>query len=164
MQWRQSSSPKQKNFRQYPYTRRKITTIFWNEKGVFFIDFMERSSTFTADVYCEALPNLSHVIQNRERGKLSSGVVLLHDNARLNENFCWKLFDHPSYSSDFALSNYFLLLHWKQWFGGRRFESYEEFKSDFSDGGMDMEEGERNWFRVTKTSVGANMWKNNVDI
>jgi hypothetical protein len=48
-------------------------------------------------------------IQNKRRGMLTSGVVLLHDNARPHtaartraqlKHFNWELFDHPPYSSE----------------------------------------------------------------
>jgi hypothetical protein len=46
---------------------------------------------------------------------MTSGVVLLHDNAHphtaahtqaLLEHFNWELFDHPPYCPDLALSDY----------------------------------------------------------
>ena len=51
------------------------------------------------------------------RGKLSRGIVLLHDNARphtarqtqalLREQFHWDIFEHPPYSSDLVQSDFF---------------------------------------------------------
>ena len=53
------------------------------------------------------------------RGKLSRGIVLLHENARphtarqikalLREQFHCDMFEHPRYSPDLTLSDYFLL-------------------------------------------------------
>lgn len=139
MQWRHSSSPKPKKFKQSPYSSRKMmATVFWDEKGVILVDFMERGSTITADVYCETLTKMKRAIQNRRRGKLSSGVILLHDNARPHtaaltkkkiQDFRWELFDHPPYSPDLAPSDYFLFLHLKKWLGGQRFENDEELKT-----------------------------------
>jgi hypothetical protein len=65
---------------------------------------------------------LRRAIRNKRRGKLTSGVMLLHDNARphtaahtqaLLVHFNWELFDHSSYSPDPAPSDYRLLLTWK---------------------------------------------------
>ncbi|KAL4092199.1 hypothetical protein QTP88_026740 [Uroleucon formosanum] len=68
MQWRHSTSPKPKKFKQTPYTSRKMmATVFWDEKGVLLVDFMERGTTITADVYCETLNKLGRAIQNRRR-------------------------------------------------------------------------------------------------
>jgi len=38
--------------------------------------------TINADAYCETVRKLRRAIQNKRRGMLSSGIVLLHDNAR----------------------------------------------------------------------------------
>lgn len=98
---------------------------------------MERGTTITADVYCETLNKLRHAIQNQRRGKLSSGIILLHDNVRPRtasqdqeeiQNFRWELFNHPPYSPDLTPSGYFLFLHFKKWLGGQRFENDKELK------------------------------------
>jgi hypothetical protein len=56
-----------------------------------------------SEVYCETLKKLRRAIQNKRRGMLTSGVVFLHDNARLHtaahtqallEHFNWELFGH----------------------------------------------------------------------
>ena len=65
-------------------------------------------------------------IQNKRRGLLTSGVVLLHDNARphtaartrtLLEQFRWDVFDHPPYSPDLAPSDFHLFTRMKAWLG-----------------------------------------------
>jgi transposase len=62
---------------------------------------------------------------------LTSGVVLFHDNARLNaapliravlEHFNWVLFDYPPYSPDLPPSDYL-----KNWLGSQHFNNNEEF-------------------------------------
>ncbi|GBN65447.1 hypothetical protein AVEN_168361-1 [Araneus ventricosus] len=45
-------------------------------------EFMTRGTTINSEVYCRTLKKLKRAIQNKRRGLLSSGVVLLHDNAR----------------------------------------------------------------------------------
>jgi histone-lysine N-methyltransferase SETMAR len=61
---------------------------------------------------------MNSAIQNKRRGMLTYGVVLLHDNAHphtaaytqaLLEHFNWVVFDHPPYSPDLAPSDYYLL-------------------------------------------------------
>jgi hypothetical protein len=60
-------------------------------------------------VYGEGVRRLRYAIQNRRRGLLSSGVMLLHDNARQHaaarmqvmlQEFGWEVFEHPAYSPD----------------------------------------------------------------
>jgi histone-lysine N-methyltransferase SETMAR len=65
---------------------------------------------------------LRMAIQNKRRGMLTSGIVLLLDNAcphtcahtrALLEHFNWELFDHPPYSPDLAPSDCVLFTHLK---------------------------------------------------
>jgi hypothetical protein len=43
------------------------------------VEFMQQGTTIMSKVYCETLKKLCRAIQNK---RLTSGVVLLHDNAR----------------------------------------------------------------------------------
>jgi hypothetical protein len=66
------------------------------------VEFMQQGATMS-QVHCETLTKMLWAIQNKRRGMLTSGVVLLHDNARLHtaartralEYFNWELSDHP---------------------------------------------------------------------
>ena len=72
------------------------------------------------------------------RGKLSRGIVLLHDNARphtarqtqasLREQFHCDIFEHPLYSSDLAPSDFFMFPKMKKHFTGKRFAKDEDLK------------------------------------
>jgi histone-lysine N-methyltransferase SETMAR len=42
------------------------------------------------------------------------------------EHFSWKLFGHPPYSPDLALSNYHLFIYLKNWLGPQCFSNNEE--------------------------------------
>jgi hypothetical protein len=75
------------------------------------------------------------VIQKKKREMLTSGIVLLHDNARphtaartraLLEHFNWELFDHPAYIPDLAPSDYHLITYLKNWLRSQRFNSKKE--------------------------------------
>jgi hypothetical protein len=61
-----------------------MVTSFWERKGVLTVEFMQQGVTITSEVYCETLKKLHRAIQNKRRGMLTSGVVLLHDNAHQN--------------------------------------------------------------------------------
>jgi len=76
---------------------------------------MEPGTTITSETYCETLKKLRRAIENKRRGMLTSGVVLLHDNVRphtaaraqaLLQKFHWDMFDHPPYSPDLAPSDF----------------------------------------------------------
>ena len=89
-------------------------------------------------MYCDTIQRLRRAIQNERRGLLSSGVVLLHDNARphtarqttaLLQQFRWDIMDHPPYSPDLALSDYHLFLHMKRFLAGKQFHSDAEVET-----------------------------------
>jgi hypothetical protein len=71
---------------------------------------------------------------------LTSGVVLLDDNAHLHtaagtralpEHFNWELFAHPPYSPDLAPSVYYLFAYLKNRLGSQRFNNNEELMEGF---------------------------------
>ncbi|GFU43387.1 mariner Mos1 transposase [Trichonephila clavipes] len=81
---------------------------------------------------------LQRAFQNKLRGMLSKGVLLIHDNARphtsrstqeLIESFDWEVLDHVPYSSDLAPSDFHLFRYLKHNLGGKRFSGNEEVKA-----------------------------------
>jgi hypothetical protein len=63
------------------------------------VELIQQWTKITSEVYCETLNELRRAIQNKMRGMLTSGVVLLHDNADphtaartrvLLEHFSWE--------------------------------------------------------------------------
>ncbi|GFV26929.1 uncharacterized protein TNCV_1753881 [Trichonephila clavipes] len=78
--------------------------VFWDKKSILLINFLPRGETVNVDRYYETLWKLRRAIQNKRRGMLNAGVVLLRDNARLHTarraaavltEFDWELLDHP---------------------------------------------------------------------
>jgi hypothetical protein len=74
------------------------------------------------------------VIQNKQRGMLSRGVVMLHYNVRphtaaamqdLIVTFGWEQFNHLPYSPDLVPSDFHVFLHLKTFLGGWRFQDDE---------------------------------------
>jgi histone-lysine N-methyltransferase SETMAR len=131
-----TSSPIKKKCKQTISTRKIMCTLFWDRKGVLLVEVLPQGSTNNAGVYCDTLKELRRVIQNKRRGMLSRGAVMLHDNALphtaaatqdLIATFGWEQFDHPLYSPDLAPSDFHVSLHLKTSLGGRRFH-YDEVK------------------------------------
>ncbi|GBN87365.1 Histone-lysine N-methyltransferase SETMAR [Araneus ventricosus] len=115
-----------------------MVTVFWDAQGILLIEFMTRGTTINSEVYCRTLKKLKRAIQNKRRGLLSYGVVLLHDNARPNtavktrevlRKFKWDVFQHPPYSPDLAPSDFHLFTAMKKWLGGQHFADDEELKN-----------------------------------
>jgi hypothetical protein len=106
---------------------------FLNAQNALLVEFMPRGTTINAESYCATLRRLRHAIQNRRRGILSSGVMLLHGNARqhaaartqaLLQEFGWEVFERP----DLALSDFHLFPKLKEFLGGKRMETDAEVK------------------------------------
>ena len=75
------------------------------------------------------------MIPEKRRGKLSKGIILQQDNARVHtckiamdavERNGYELIPHPTYSPDLALSDYFLFPNLKKDIRGCHFRSNEE--------------------------------------
>jgi histone-lysine N-methyltransferase SETMAR len=121
-QWMHTHSPnKPKNCKQTS-GRKLMATVFWDRKGVLMVKFMQQRTKITSEVYCKTLG----AIQNKRRGMVTSGVVLLRENVcphsatctrALLEHFSWQLFEHLPYSHDLALSDYHLFTCLKNWLG-----------------------------------------------
>ena len=118
-QWMHThSSNKPKKFKQTLSNKKMMATVFWDRKGILLTECMAPGTTITSEVCCETLNKLRKLIQNKRRGMLTKGVVLLlHDNARphtaartnaLIKLFDWEIFDHPPYSPDLAPRDYHL--------------------------------------------------------
>ncbi|KAJ4436885.1 hypothetical protein ANN_17017 [Periplaneta americana] len=127
MEWRHTALPRKKKFKQIMSTCKIMCTVFWDRKGVLLIEFMPRGETINRETYCQTLKKFRCTIQNKRRGMLTDGVVLLHDNARphtardtqnLISKFGWKQIYHPPYSPDLDLSGFHLFLHLKKFLGG----------------------------------------------
>ncbi|GBM04748.1 hypothetical protein AVEN_20193-1 [Araneus ventricosus] len=84
-----------------------------------------------AAVSCQTLRRLRRAI-------LTSGVVLIHDNARphsavvtqqLLEKFRWDVSEYPAYSAHLAMSDFHPFPELKNWIGGQSFQKNEEIQS-----------------------------------
>ena len=137
MEWRHTSSPIKTKFKQTTSTQKIMCTVFWDKKGVLLVDFLPQGFTINTGVYCDTLQKLCRAIQNKRRGMLSWGVVMVHDNARpytgaatrnLIMTFGWDQFNHPPYSPDLAPSDFHLFLHLKSFLASRRFHDDNEVK------------------------------------
>lgn len=138
MEWRHSTSPVKVKGKQSLSRRKVMATVFWDRRGVLLVDFMPRGMTINSEAYCATLARLRRAIQNKRRGKLTKGILLLHDNARphtaarsreMIDSFGWEVLDHPPYSPDLAPSDFHLFRYLKNHLGGKRYDDDEEVKT-----------------------------------
>ena len=119
-QWVGPGSPRPKKFKTQLSAGKVMATVFWDAKGVIMLDFLPKRSTITGVYYANLLDQLRTAIRE---GKLSKGVLLQQDNARVPS--CkvamdavgrngYELIPHPAYSPDLAPSDFFLFSNLKK--------------------------------------------------
>jgi histone-lysine N-methyltransferase SETMAR len=138
MEWKHPGSPVKKKFKSQPSARKVMLTVFWDSQGVLLEHDLERGTTVNSVGYSEMLSTgLKPAIRIKRRGLLSSGVLLLHDNARPHTaihtlqtlvKLGFTVLEHPAYSPDLAPSDYHLFGPLKEALRGRRFTSDKEVK------------------------------------
>ena len=109
--------------------------IFWDKDGVLLTEHLPRGTTINGSCYASVIERLRSVIVEKERGKVSRGVLLLHDNAPIHKSNIIQAairqvgfieLNHPAYSLDIALTNYHLLSDLKKFLRGTNFSSDDE--------------------------------------
>ena len=118
-------------------------TIYWQgdghsilgRKNIIMLDFLPKRSTITGVYYANLLDQLRTAIRGKRRGKLSKGVSMQQDNARVHNRKVamdavewsgYELIPHPAYSPDLAPSDFFLFPNLKKDIRGLHFRSDEE--------------------------------------
>ena len=105
-QWVGPGSLRPKKFKTQPSAGKVMATVFWDAKGVVMLDFLAKRSTITGVNYVNLLDQLRTAICEKRRGKLSKGVLLQQDNAKVHtckvamdavECNGYKLIPHPAY-------------------------------------------------------------------
>ena len=134
-QWVGPGSPRPKKFKTQPSAGKVVATVFWDTHGVIMLDFLAKKSTITDAYYANLLDQLKTAIREKRQGKLSKGILLQQDNARVYtckiamdavEQNVYKLIPQSAYSPDLAPSDYFLFPNLKKDIHGRHFRSNEE--------------------------------------
>ena len=136
-QWVGPGSPRPKKFKMQPSAGKVMATVFWDAKVVIMLDFLPKRSTctITGVYYANLLDQLRTSVREKHRGKLSKGVLLQQDNAKVHtckvatdavERNGYELMSHPAYSPDLAPSDFFLFPNLKKDIRGLHFQSDEE--------------------------------------
>ena len=58
-----------------------MASVFLDMQGVVMIEYLERGHTVTRLYYSQQLCRLKEAVKKKRCGKLSTGILLLHDNA-----------------------------------------------------------------------------------
>ena len=135
MQWRRSGSPPPLKAKTFSSAGKVMATVFWDSKGVLFIDFLCGRKTINAQYYSNLLTEHVKPAIRFKRRRRQTSVCFLQDNARPHtaaltmetiRNLRWDVLPHPAYSPDLAPSDFHLFGPLKDFLGGRKFQSDEE--------------------------------------
>jgi transposase len=113
----------------------QLAPVFWDARGILFIDYLEKGQTINSEYYIALLERLNDEI-TKKRPHLKKTKVLFHqDHALCHKSFKttaklhelgYKLLPHPPYSPDLAPSDYFLFAGLKRMLAGKKFSTNEE--------------------------------------
>ena len=124
--------PRPKKFKTQLSAGKVMATVFWDAKGVIMLDFLTKRSTITRVYYANLSDQLRTAIREKRRGRLSKGVLLQQDNARVHtckvaldpaEWNGYELIPHHAYSPDLTPSDFFLFPNLKKDIRGLHFRS-----------------------------------------
>jgi len=94
-----------------------LASIFWDQDGILFIDYLSKGQTINAVYYLSLLVQMKDIWKEKCKVKVTKGVLFLHDNAPAHRALATqkKLAylglqrpDHLPYSPDLAPSDYHL--------------------------------------------------------
>jgi len=112
MEWRHSGSPRPKKFRVQKSAEKFLASIFWDQDGILLTDYLPKGQTINAEYYSSLLVKLKDILKEERRGKVTKGILFLHDNAPAHRALAtylgFQCLDHPPYSPDLAPSDYHL--------------------------------------------------------
>ena len=144
-----------------------MASVFWDAKGIVFIDYLQKGKTINGEYYAKLLRELRQAIKSKQPGKLTKGVLLHQDNASAHNSLVamsavhdcgFELIDHPPYSPDLAPSDYFLFPNLKKHLAGKRYET-----DDVISAVEDFFEGQEENFYATGIRELQHRWKKCVD-
>ena len=101
-----------------------MATVFCYSESVLLLEFKPHKTTIAGDIFSSIMVAL----HEKSHGKLSAGVLLLHDNAPTHKSRTSRAairkcgfieLNHPPYSPDLSPSDYFLFTSLKKFLHGQ---------------------------------------------
>ena len=109
MKWHHPGSPKPKNRKPCSLFGKVMATIFWDSKGVLYVDFLTECRTVNAEYYSALLEGPVKTAIRNKRKWAQTTVSFLQDNALPHmaartmdtiHKLKWNVLPHPPYSPD----------------------------------------------------------------
>ena len=129
--WVEKGSKPPVKFKVGPSAKKVMAIIFWDAKGIIYIEYMVDGRTVTGARFANSVRKFKEEVLKKRRGKVRAGLVLHMDNAPAHTSHVAQaasresgieLLPHPPYSPDLAPSDYWLFPNLKKTLKGRRFK------------------------------------------
>jgi len=139
MQWHHPGSPKPKKAKTTFSAGKVMATIFWDSKGVLYVDFLTECRTINAEYYSALHKGPVKTAIRNKRKRAQTSVSFLQDNARPHvaartmdtiQKLKWNILPLPPYSPDCASLDYHLFGPLKEHLGRKSFRNNEEVIQD----------------------------------
>ena len=130
-----AAHPAPKKFWVQKSAEKVLTSIFWDQDSILLIDYLPKGRTINAEYYTTLLVQLKDILKEKRRGKVTKGVLFLHDNALAHRALAtqkklayldFQCLDHSPYSPDLAPLDNHLFPGLKKQLKGRHFSSDAE--------------------------------------
>jgi len=79
--------PTSKKFRVQKSAGNVLVSIFWDQDGILLIDYLPKGQTINAEYSSSLLVQLKDILREKRSGKVTKGVLFLHDNAPAHRAF-----------------------------------------------------------------------------
>jgi [histone H3]-lysine36 N-dimethyltransferase SETMAR len=128
--WKKPGEETPTRLRQSRSAEKIMMVIFWDKDGILLTEYLPRGTTINGPYYASIIERLRSVILEKRRGKVSRGVLLLHDNAPVHKcnivqgairQAGFVELNHPTYSPDISPSDYYLFSNLKKFLRGKNF-------------------------------------------
>jgi hypothetical protein len=117
LEWRHSGSPRSQKFQVQKFTEKFLSSIFWDQYGIYHIDYLPKDLTINTEYYSFLLVQMKDILKERRHGKSTKRGLFLHNNTLAHRTLatqkklaylCFQCLDHPPYSPDLVLLEYHL--------------------------------------------------------
>jgi len=104
-----------------------MASVFWDAEGILFIDYLKKGKTITGEYYSNLLTRLDGKNLWEKSHFAKKIIIFYQDNAPAHKSVLaigklrdmhYELLEHPPYSPDLALSDFFLFPKLKLFYAG----------------------------------------------
>lgn len=134
-EWCEPGCSAPKRVRVHKSAKKVLASVFWDAKGILFVDYLQTGKTINSEYYCNLLDKLKEEIQKKRPGLQKKKIIFHQDNAPCHKSILtmakiselkYELLEHPPYSPDLAPSDFYLFPALKKFMRGKRFSTNDE--------------------------------------